>query len=75
MGKTKIPFKTKIVLPFVFLVYPFSLLIYYLTSGCSPYEINIENKFLKPSLDFILGTNELGQNIACMIGKAEFLHP
>jgi peptide/nickel transport system permease protein len=68
MGKTKISFKTKIVLPFVFLVYPFSLLIYYLTSGCSPYEINIENKFLKPSLDFILGTNELGQNIACMIG-------
>ena len=61
--------KTKIILPFIFLVYPLSLLIYYLTSGCSPYEIDIQNRFLKQSLDFILGKNELGQDIACMIGK------
>jgi peptide/nickel transport system permease protein len=67
--KTRLLVKTKIILPFIFLVYPFSLLIYYLTSGCSPYEIDIQNRFLKPSLDFILGKNELGQDIACMIGK------
>jgi peptide/nickel transport system permease protein len=69
MKKIKLLSKTKIVLPFIFLVYPLFVLIYYLISECSPYEIDVTRSFLKPSWDFILGTNELGQNMACMIGK------
>ncbi|MCS7214219.1 MAG: ABC transporter permease [Candidatus Calescibacterium sp.] len=49
-------------------VYPLSLLLFSLFSDCSPTEIDLDRTLLSPSLSFPLGTNELGQNLACMIG-------
>ncbi len=54
---------------FAFLVYPISLLLFYMFSDCSPYDISLDRTFLSPSFRFPLGTNELGQDIACMIGR------
>lgn len=61
-------------LPFlilIFSVYPLFIISFYFFSGCSPYNIDLKNIFLPPfvDFDFPFGTNEFGQNLACMIGK------
>lgn len=50
------------------LLYPSFFLIFAILSNCSPTDINLDRVLLPPSIDFILGTNELGQDLSCMIG-------
>ncbi len=53
----------------LFLVYPLGLLLFAEFSDCSPSKVDLNRVFLKPSFEFLLGTNELGQDMACLIGK------
>lgn len=52
----------------LFVLYPTSLLFFALLSECSPRKIDLNETFSPPSLRYPLGRNELGQDIACMIG-------
>lgn len=58
----------KKIIYFLFVLYPAALVLFSVLSKCSPTEIDLDRKFLPPSFSFPLGTNELGQDLACMIG-------
>lgn len=60
---------SEIILFSLILLYPISLVLFFIFSDCSPYEISLDRVFLPPSFKFPLGTNSLGQDIACMIGR------
>ncbi len=61
--------KRKVVLFSLILFYPLAVVIFFLFSNCSPYEVSLDRVFLPPSFRFPLGTNSLGQDLGCMIGK------
>lgn len=51
-----------------FMAYPMFFVVFALISGCSSQEIRLDVVLSRPSLSFLLGTNEVGQDVACLIG-------